>query len=43
MSKLNSTIDRDIVVELTETNYLAHWPCDVCNGRTDKVDILLRL
>jgi hypothetical protein len=40
MSNIDSSTDRDILVELTETNVLTRWPCHVCGGRTAKVDVL---
>jgi hypothetical protein len=40
MSKLDSTTERDIVVALTNSNYLTRWPCFVCGGCTEKVNAL---
>jgi hypothetical protein len=40
MSKLNSTIERDIVVELNQTNVITRWLCTVCGGCTDKFNVL---
>jgi hypothetical protein len=40
MNKLNSTTERDIVVELTNSKAFIRWPCSVCGGGTERVSAL---